>query len=355
MRAERRAVERSRAEERGHGRRTRSRTEKQSDGWARGLRDRWICWRYRALWDWSNRKARRLHVGAPAPLSAAQERVLADLRRSGIAHASFAEIFGERVDFESLRRRALDWSVSEAVGRAERAYRKAIRSRPHDKGFLASLFEKGQEIAWDDPWLQAGIEPSLLAVVDHYFGLLARLHHVNVWKSFPLDHPGPLVGPQAWHRDPADTKVLKVFLYLLDVTEDAGPLEYVPCSRSGDRFGELWPAAIPLAGSRPPAFEFERRVPPAERLRCCHPEGTVVMVDTAGFHRGGRAVGRARLVATWAYSSQASRWPRKFRLAGEIDRNAPVAARYALAEGPVPAAPARRKTKGDRVERAGSS
>jgi hypothetical protein len=301
------------------------------DGAFGRTRDAWTCWRYRALWSWSNRDARRSHRRAPAPLSEAQERVLADLRHAGIARASFPELFGERIDFAALRRTALDWSDSEPVERAERLYRKSVRSRPRFKGFLASRFEKGDAIAWDDPWLRAGIDSSLLALAGHYFGLLPRLHHVNLWKSFPLDHPGPLVGPQAWHRDPADLTVLKAFLYLSDVTEDAGPLEYVPHSRTGERFGNLWPARIPLAGSRPPPLELERRIPVADRLCCCHPEGTVVLVDTAGFHRGGRAVGHARLVATWAYSSQASLWPRKFRVEGLGDRPVSTAVRFALA------------------------
>lgn len=335
-RAERRGARRTKPREPKPGRAKRA--EKGSGGALRATRDAWTCWRYRALWNWNNREARRLHRRAPAPLTPAQERVLADLRLSGIARASFAEVFGERVCFEALRRLALDWGESEPVGRAERVYRKTVRARPRFKGFLASLFERGDAIAWDDPWLQAGIDGALLGLVGHYFGLLPRLHHVNVWKSFPLDHPGPLVGPQVWHRDPADLKVLKAFLYFSDVTEDAGPLEYVPHSRRGERYGDLWPAPIPLAGSRPPPLELERRIPPAERVRCCHPEGTVVLVDTAGFHRGGRAVGRARLVATWAYSSQASLWPRKFRVAGLEERVVPAAVRLALAPPRAPGA-----------------
>jgi hypothetical protein len=302
----------------------------------KNLRERWTCWHYRALWSWHNRESRRLHRTSPAPLDPAQERVLADLRRCGIARASFEEVFGDRIAFAELREKALAWGDSETVAGAERSYRKAVRSKPRFKGFLASLHDKGATLAWDDPWLQAGLDTSLLALAEHYFGLLPRLHHANVWKSFPLAHPGPLVGPQAWHRDPADLSVLKVFLYLSEVTEDAGPLEYVPYSRRGERFGHLWRSAVPLGGARPPALEFEGRIPAGARVRCCHPAGTVVLADTAGFHRGGRAVGRARLVATWAYSSQASLWPRKFRVQGLDDRPMSVPVRYALLEGRAP-------------------
>lgn len=315
-------------------------------------REKWTCWRYRVLWSWHNREARRLHRASPAPLGSAQQRVLADLRRCGIARASFEEICGDGAPFAALRDEALVWSDSETVAHAERAYREAVRSKPRFKGFLASLHDKGATIAWEDPWLQAGIHRSLLALAEHYFGLLPRLHHANLWKSFPLAHPGPLVGPQAWHRDPADLSVLKAFLYFSDVTDDAGPLEYVPYSRPGERFGHLWRPAIPLRGAHPPALDFEREIPIGERVRCCHPAGTVVLVDTAGFHRGGRAVGRARLVGTWAYSSQASLWPRKFRVRGLGDRPLSLAVHYALLAGRAPQ-PASEPDRAPHAERGG--
>ena len=65
-------------------------------------------------------------------------------------------------------------------------------------------------------------------------------------------------------------------------------MQYVPKSRRGERFGSLWPQEFPK-GSVPPPEEFEREIPPSAWHTCAYPAGTLVFVDTSGFHRGGRA------------------------------------------------------------------
>ena len=175
------------------------------------------------------------------------------------------------------------------------------------------------------------------------------MYHVDVWNTIGVAHDGKRVGPQRWHRDPADVQLLKVFLYFNDVDADNGAMQYVPHSRPGEKYGNLWRQDAPFDGARPPEEEFARAIPESEWESCAHPAGTLVFADTAGFHRGGWARTRNRVLATWAYSSPASRWPRPFLLdRDQVPEDLSPRARMALEID----APAARRTRRRSAERA---
>ena len=93
--------------------------------------------------------------------------------------------------------------------------------------------------------------------------------------------------------------VVKVFVYFSDVDEEAGPFEYVRSSSTGGRHGDLWSWAD---GQRyPPAEEFEATVPSEDRLTMTGPAGTMIICDTGGFHRGGFARTKPRILSISSY------------------------------------------------------
>ena len=95
------------------------------------------------------------------------------------------------------------------------------------------------------------------------------------------------------------------------------------------------PARRPL---RPPlAAEVPRRKLPAGRRagtdrrpagphRLQRASGTLLFVDTCGFHRGGRATSARRVLATSIHTTPASPWPRRFRASGDMENAARTAA-----------------------------
>ena len=91
---------------------------------------------------------------------------------------------------------------------------------------------------------------------------LRRLFYADYWLVTPWH--GDRRGSQVWHRDP-ERDPRKVFLYLTDVTEDAGPLEF----RDGPVLCPAW---------------------------------TVVIADTRHEHRGGYASARERHCLHWSYA-----------------------------------------------------
>jgi hypothetical protein len=73
------------------------------------------------------------------------------------------------------------------------------------------------------------------------------------------------------------------------------------------------------------------RVPAEAELSCVGSAGTVVLCDTAGFHRGGRSSTRPRILMTATYISDSGVEKRRYELekSAQSDELGP-AARFAL-------------------------
>jgi len=299
-----------------------------------GAYDTWLRFAYRRFWHWNNTHARRAYAQSKPQLDAVQQRVLEGLRESGIAHIAFQELFGDAGYWNHLDGLVHDWLNSSEVREQERRYKEGGYKDAHFKEYLVRWYGRetdGKVIPWDSPWLQLTLHPKVLDIANAYFEMFTRMYHVDVWNTIALKHDGPLIGAQKWHRDPADIKLLKCFLYFTDVDEGSGAMQYVPYSRPGEKYGYLWPQDAPFDGARPPDKEFAQCVPPCDWLTAAYPKGTLVFADTAAFHRGGRADTHNRVLATWAYSSQACRWPRAFRVdPATTPRDMSTAAKWAL-------------------------
>ena len=122
----------------------------------------------------------------------------------------------------------------------------------------------------------------------------------DVPNTLPVEDAQERTDSQQWHRDPEDQHVVKVFLYFSDVDEEAGPFEYIPSSAEGGKYGNLWPWG---KGSPryPPTDELEQAIPVSERVAATGPRGTLVICDTSGFHRGGYARSKPRVLSTHTY------------------------------------------------------
>jgi hypothetical protein len=161
------------------------------------------------------------------------------------------------------------------------------------------------------PWLRIAVAPPLLDVVNSYRGQLTRLYEVDEWYTVPYPESSERIASQQWHRDPEDAHVVKVFVYFTDVDDDAGPFEYVRGSAAGGRYDHLWPWAD---GHRyVAADELEPAVSAEDRLTVTGPAGTMFLADTGGFHRGGFARTRARVLSTSTYLLQGTR-KRRFKV-----------------------------------------
>jgi hypothetical protein len=258
-----------------------------------------------------------------------QQGVLDDLHRDGISSFGFDELFGNGLWSDMLADSRPFVLESEEKARA-------LGEKPAGKGevIFRRFFDRGADelpsLAVDSPWLRLVASDELLGIVNTYQGAQARLFYVDNWFTPPYPNAKKRVASQKWHRDPEDEHVVKLFVYLSDVDEEAGPFEYVRSSTTGGRYGELWRWGKD-GEFYPPKGELEAAVAPEDQLLMKGSAGTVVLADTGGFHRGGFAKTKPRVLSVATYLQPPMRDGRKPRFSVTGDGDAlSVDARFAL-------------------------
>jgi len=234
-------------------------------------------------------------------LTPVQQRVLGELREAGIAILPFEELIPEPALWQELQE-----DMAAFVERAEA--RLAAGKGGGKKKFLIRRYERGKSklpvepaiLPSDGPWLRYAAGDELLGIVNAYRGALTKLVDFDQWYTLPVGDAGEREDSQQWHRDPEDQHVVKVFLYFSEVDDEAGPFEYILSSAEGGKYGDVYPWGKGTP-RYPPTEELERLIPAAERVSATGPVGTLVVCDTSGFHRGGFARSKPRILSTHTY------------------------------------------------------
>ena len=277
-----------------------------------------------------NTPSRRLFRSHRPALSQAQQKVAGDLAARGIGLVHFNDLFGEPDLWNELKRSMAAFVNSEMVAEGVRQHRAdTSKGKEAYKGYLVRAYYENAILTLDNPWLRLGLDERIINIANAYLGLWTKLNYADVWYTIPSGDERPATFSQKWHRDPEDKRMVKVFLYFSDVDESAGPLQYVPgSSRSRGVYRHVWPNRFERY---PPEQEFEARFPPSQQFTCTGAAGTFVFCDTSGFHRGGYATGRPRIMAAWTYVTPASPDPRRFEVDGSPGRSElSELAKYAL-------------------------
>jgi hypothetical protein len=167
------------------------------------------------------------------------------------------------------------------------------------KKFLVHLVSYPSGIPTDDPILKVALDRKLLEIVASYLGLWPCLHSVDAWVNYPTDAPPET--SQLWHRDPEDLRLVKAFIYLVDVDAQCGPFTYIP---------KTHPFGAAAAGA--PSLAKKKRIPDDHMTRkfareswrvCTGPANTMILADTLGYHRGGKPEAGRRILITFTYTS----------------------------------------------------
>jgi hypothetical protein len=276
----------------------------------------------------SSRSSRRHFAESRPELDPVQQRIVAELEADGFSLLSFHELFDGEGHWDAIEAQAARFVADTEAGLA--GDREGLRVRA-GKEFVVRLHSWGVDLDLEDAWFGACVSHRMLDVANSYLGMWSKLEYVDLWYSVPQQQEAERISSQRWHRDFNDRKLVKAFLYLVDVDEQTGPFQYVAGSEPGGRHGDEWPWR-PLGGNYPPEDELEQRIPEGAFHTFTGAKGTLLFCNTAGFHRGGFATGKPRVLATATYSSPASLaslTERSYRFTGSSD--ALVAAmRYAL-------------------------
>jgi hypothetical protein len=149
------------------------------------------------------------------------------------------------------------------------------------------------------------------------WGLNSRLLRiVEAYQRLPVAYDGPLVfhaqadgretASRKWHLDREDRRVIKVALYLHDVTDDGGPFQLLNCATQKD--GEsIQYSATDTAGL---IAAFGEATVSRNTITCPGKAGTVIFAETGRFyHRGKPATRNERSTIFFSYFSRRPRHP----------------------------------------------
>jgi hypothetical protein len=255
------------------------------------------------------------------PSDPALARLLADVRRDGIAFGRFEELFGSKELFEQAAaeaRRLKDAHAAASGGDPGEDERKPFIAR-----LLSSKLDAGS------PFAKIALDPRLLEVANGYMGMRSLLWAADVWWTFPT--PGPAVETQLWHRDGDDLMNLKLFVYFKDVNRDAGPFCYAPGTHP---LGTSRRLPERDAGARSTDEQMAAVVPPEDWIVATGEAGTVILADTCGYHKQVKPEGDDRLLYMVQYTSGTPQYPRKLEVSGVDESALDIDQRFALYEQP---------------------
>jgi hypothetical protein len=231
-------------------------------------------------------------------------RVAQELQDKGIAISSVSALLEDASCFDQLRREVAQQEL--ALADQMQACRAAANDH-HASGPKPYLFQMLGEhpvMDRDSIFARFALQNPIRDVANAYFGMYVRLRYYNVWYNFVTDREA--CQSQLWHRDPEDRYILKVFLYLVPVNDDNGPFTYAPGTHMKGNCRRR-PAYLHKDGytTRSDDRQMSAVVPQQQWVTCTGPAGTLVFADTRGYHKGGLARVRDRIVYTCEFISLA--------------------------------------------------
>jgi phytanoyl-CoA dioxygenase PhyH len=250
---------------------------------------------------------------APA-LNEVQQRAVDSLEADGIAVVQFSELFDQAFWAE------LEGDIGRFVSEKGQLLRD-LGPKPAKKEefILRRFFVKGEGVkpvfSLDSPWLRLALSESILDIVNTYRGQLTTLYYLDNWYTVPYTGADKRIASQRWHRDPEEAHVTKVFVYFSDVDEESGPFEYVKGSPAGNRYGGFEPWGE--GEKHPNEDELNRTTAAEDRVVLTGPAGTMILCDTGGFHRGGFARTKPRILYASTYVSPSTGRDRRYEVERE--------------------------------------
>jgi hypothetical protein len=223
----------------------------------------------------------------PATLSAQEDEIISDLSSEGVHVSSVERLFPDLAPkLHDSFVRVADFIAKESLNASSPSLKRRAGSTDLRSEELLRLFPEIYLL---------GLDARIISLAEQYFGLPVAYHGAALRQSFVDGHQ---LGPRLWHMDSEDFHVLRVVIYLSDVTPGCGPFEYIP--RSSGLSYKAFPGIEPITNER-----MRTVVQDDQWKRCFGPVGTIILADSAKtFHHESLQVERSRTVAMIGYSSR---------------------------------------------------
>ncbi|MFO0718735.1 MAG: phytanoyl-CoA dioxygenase family protein [Candidatus Paceibacterota bacterium] len=242
----------------------------------------------RPIWKLINKKAIDLLSKNRPSLDSEQKRIVDEMKKTGIAVSTLDILFPGQNMLQILS----DYSKTLHPEEAEQG----------KKLYLKKYWDRFPIFNLSNPFLRLTLEKKILDIVNEYMGMWSILKQYDLAMTIPVSSGTDAVQSQRWHRDPQEKKIFKMFIYLNDVGDDAGPFFYIVQSNHEGIYGKLFPQKTP-EGIYMKEEELKEKIPTENIKKMTGKAGTVIFCDTSGIHKGGYATKNERLMFTSFFSS----------------------------------------------------
>ena len=188
------------------------------------------------------------------------------------------------------------------------SYRTKAKLTPAPKdGESSDYFKRGNEKAIKYQYFEEDLiqdhaiqklisDPSILAVAQAFLKSKPVIDLISMWWSTAVSKQASSEVAQLYHWDMERIKFLKFFFYLTDVETDTGPHCYVKGSNNG------FPAAVRRDG-RILDEEINKAYPAENLIEINGKRGSILAVDTSGFHKGKNLKRADRLLLQFEFAN----------------------------------------------------
>ncbi len=249
-------------------------------------------------------------------LSGEAARILAELNHNGAAITSVEKLLGDDSCFNELSR-AVDRIEDEWADRIASERAKADEHDAARKTFIFQLLGERPELDPASVYARFALQQPILQIANAYFGMYTRLRFYNVWHTLRTSTPAR--ESQLWHRDREDHLILKLFVYFSDVDEGAGPFTYAPGTHRKGAVKQQPEFFIENGVRRTTDQQMAAVVPRDSWIKAFGKKGTILLADTGGFHKGGLAREKDRILYTCLFTSPTSQAPELFKRPARVE------------------------------------
>lgn len=170
------------------------------------------------------------------------------------------------------------------------------------KGSLDFLASSKKDFNSDSALAKLAIDPNIIVPIIRYFRVLPILFGFDINRASSREILN--WSSHLYHLDPEDTTQIKVFIYLTDVDEGAGPFTALPANLS-----RVVTKHFNYKTHRLKDKDVYRIIGDGHQQVCLGATGSIIFCDTNRcLHYGGRIQNRERYVITIYYSLPTSTW-----------------------------------------------
>ncbi len=250
-------------------------------------------------WQKTNKNAQKLLLMDPPSLSSTQHQAIDNLNQNGI-HQTTLNKYITNFDFNELKRDVRNLLESNII-------QEQINSRCSyhaGKWYVVRAFGFKRKVSMPTSLANLLLSDAIIDTVNSYFGLYGRLVYCDIWHNIARYDHEPMLDSEQWHRDHEDKRLLKIILYLSDVEQSNGPLEYIHGTQPGGDHEMLFSNDPPYS-SCASEEQIREKISSSQFYNCVGKSGSLVFFDARGLHRGGRAVSSPREVVVATYATDA--------------------------------------------------